>query len=95
MADVAARPNLVVFSFVHSDIVLIIVATYPHKVPGGYRFLLVGAVLDGLLGGISTFSATNNAYLSDSTPDGSRAKMFSRFQVSLRCFSPVKSNPIS
>ena len=64
-----------------SDIILILVATFPHKVPGGYRFLIIGPVIDGLLGGMSTIQATNNAYLSDSTPDGSRAKMFSRLLV--------------
>ncbi|KAJ9117577.1 hypothetical protein QFC22_004427 [Naganishia vaughanmartiniae] len=65
--------------FATSDIILIITATYPHRVPFGYRFILLGPLIDGFCGGFSTIQATNNAYLSDTTPDGSRAKVFSRF----------------
>lgn len=65
-----------------SDIILVVTASYPHRVPFGYRFILLGPILDGLMGGFSTISATNNAYISDTTPDGSRAKVFSRFGVS-------------
>lgn len=63
---------------VANDGVLLLTATYPDKVPGGYRFLVVGPIIEGLLGGFSTISATYHAYLSDVTPDGSRAKLFSR-----------------
>jgi MFS family permease len=35
-------------------------------------------VIEGLLGGLSTITATINAYLSDVTPDGSRAAVFAR-----------------
>jgi MFS family permease len=66
-----------------SDIILVVTASYPHRVPFGYRFILLGPILDGLMGGFSTISATNNAYISDTTPDGSRAKVFSRFGVGL------------
>lgn len=38
----------------------------------GYKFLLVGPLLDGLLGGMSTAQAAVNAYLSDCTEAGSR-----------------------
>lgn len=72
------------YACLDSDIILIATATYPDKVPGGYRFLILGPLIDGCLGGFSTISATNHAYLSDTTPDGSRAKMFGRFQVSSR-----------
>lgn len=47
-------------------------------VPGGYRALLVGPTIDGLLGGYSTMSATVHAYISDVTSDGSRATLFAR-----------------
>lgn len=43
----------------------------------GYRFLLVGPLLDGCLGGFATASATMNAYISDTTEPGSRARVFS------------------
>ncbi|GHJ85015.1 hypothetical protein NliqN6_1417 [Naganishia liquefaciens] len=65
--------------FAMSDTILVVTARYPHRVPFGYRFIILGPIIDGLLGGFSTISATNNAYLSDTTPDGSRAKVFSRF----------------
>ncbi|KAJ9110259.1 hypothetical protein QFC19_001662 [Naganishia cerealis] len=65
--------------FATSDVILIVTATYPHRVPFGYRFILLGPLIDGFCGGFSTIQATNNAYLSDTTPDGSRAKVFSRF----------------
>jgi hypothetical protein len=47
-------------------------------VPGGYRALLVGPIFDGLVGGVSTLMATVYAYVSDTTPDGSRATVFAR-----------------
>lgn len=72
-----------------SDIILVLTASYPHRVPFGYRFILLGPIVDGLLGGFSTIQATNNAYLSDTTPDGSRAKVFSRFGVSLPDYTGV------
>lgn len=54
------------------------VATFPYLVPGGYRALLVGPAIDGMLGGFSLMSATVHAYISDVTPDGSRATVFAR-----------------
>lgn len=45
---------------------------------GGIYVLLVGPILDGCLGGFSTMSATMHAYISDVTPDGSRATTFAR-----------------
>jgi MFS family permease len=35
-------------------------------------------MVEGLLGGMSTITATINAYMSDVTPDGSRAAVFAR-----------------
>jgi hypothetical protein len=61
-----------------SEVCFIVVATFPYLVPGGYRALLIGPIVEGLLGGISTLTATVNAYVSDTTPDGSRASIFAR-----------------
>ncbi|KAK8853429.1 hypothetical protein IAR55_004135 [Kwoniella newhampshirensis] len=61
-----------------NELCFILVATFPYIVPGGYRALLVGPIIDGLLGGYSTISATINAYVSDTTPDGSRVTVFAR-----------------
>lgn len=61
-----------------SEIAFILVATFPYLAPGGFRALLIGPTLDGLLGSLSTLTATINAYISDVTPDGSRAAVFAR-----------------
>lgn len=61
-----------------SEICFILVATFPYLAPGGYRALLIGPMIEGLLGGMSTITATINAYMSDVTPDGSRAAVFAR-----------------
>ena len=61
-----------------SDIIFLCTAKFPHVVPGGYRFLIIGPLFDGLLGGMPTLSATNNAYIADCTPDGTRAQIYSR-----------------
>ena len=55
-----------------------LVASFPYLAPGGYRALLIGPFVDGLFGGFSTISATVHAYISDTTPDGSRASAFAR-----------------
>ncbi|KAM0789782.1 hypothetical protein ACM66B_006635 [Microbotryomycetes sp. NB124-2] len=57
------------------DIVFLVTVTFHDVV--GYRFLFVGPILDGLLGGFATAQATGNAYLSDCTEPGSRARIFS------------------
>ena len=61
-----------------SELCFVLVATFPYLAPGGYRALLIGPTLDGLLGGFPTISATIHAYLSDVTADGSRATVFAR-----------------
>ncbi|KAL7410748.1 major facilitator superfamily domain-containing protein [Mrakia frigida] len=62
---------------IFSDIVFLVVARWP----GIFSFwlLVLGPVVDGLLGGAPTLGAVNMAYISDSTPDGSRAGIFSLF----------------
>ncbi|WVQ83644.1 hypothetical protein IAT38_005786 [Cryptococcus sp. DSM 104549] len=61
-----------------NEICFILVATFPYLAPGGYRSLLIGPTIEGLLGGFSTITATVNAYVSDVTPDGSRVTVFAR-----------------
>jgi hypothetical protein len=46
-----------------SDVIFLVTAKFPLKVPGAYRFLIVGPLIDGLLGGYPTIGATNNAYM--------------------------------
>ncbi|GAA5965156.1 hypothetical protein JCM21900_004621 [Sporobolomyces salmonicolor] len=66
---------LALFGSVLMDSVFLITVNY-HQIVG-YNFLLLGPFLDGLVGGLSTAQATTNAYLSDCTPAGSRARVFS------------------
>ncbi|RXK40819.1 hypothetical protein M231_01878 [Tremella mesenterica] len=61
-----------------NELTFILVASFPHLAPGGYRALLLGPIVDGLLGGFSTLQATLHAYTSDVTADGSRAAVFAR-----------------
>lgn len=59
--------------------------------------LLVGPVLDGLLGGLSTVTATIHAYVSDVTAAGSRATVFSQVGGALMLgllFGPVTSTAV-
>ncbi|SCV74651.1 BQ2448_7680 [Microbotryum intermedium] len=71
------RPVLVLamFGTIVMDAVVLITVQYHHIV--GYRFLILGPVIDGLLGGATTAQATSNAYLADCTDAGSRARIFS------------------
>ncbi|KAG8830036.1 hypothetical protein FRC20_008509, partial [Serendipita sp. 405] len=48
-----------------------------ERLPGGYRFLTVAPVVDGILGGIATGSAATHAYLSDTTTSLNRSRIFS------------------
>ncbi|KAH7912214.1 MFS general substrate transporter [Hygrophoropsis aurantiaca] len=60
-----------------TDVVVIVTAFYVDSLPGGYWFLLVGMVLDGLFGGLSTGVAAMHAYLADCTTSADRSRIFS------------------
>ncbi|KAG9105898.1 hypothetical protein FRC07_009068, partial [Ceratobasidium sp. 392] len=70
---------LAAFGVLLTDIVLILVAFYADVLPGGYRFLVVGSVLDGALGGWSTATAASHAYVSDTVDAARRSRLFSLF----------------
>lgn len=62
-----------------NDICFLTIASYPRLVVQSRLWiLLLGPAIDGLLGGFSTIVAAMHAYISDVTPDGSRATAFSR-----------------
>ncbi|KAF6754593.1 hypothetical protein DFP72DRAFT_1125319 [Ephemerocybe angulata] len=46
----------------------------------GEKAILVGPILEGLVGGLSTFNGVVHAYISDCTRHGSRSKIFSTVQ---------------
>ncbi|KAJ3534373.1 hypothetical protein NMY22_g6953 [Coprinellus aureogranulatus] len=54
----------------------------PNSVFGHYaeKPILVGPILEGFVGGLSTFNGVVHAYISDCTRHGSRAKIFSTVQ---------------
>ncbi|CCM04727.1 uncharacterized protein FIBRA_06915 [Fibroporia radiculosa] len=60
-----------------SDFTFILVAKYWQVLPGGVWFILVGPMLEGALGGVSTTSATINAYMADCTAPAARSRTFS------------------
>ncbi|GAA5820118.1 hypothetical protein JCM11491_007247 [Sporobolomyces phaffii] len=55
----------------------VFLATVNYHSVVSYNFLVLGPVLDGLVGGFSTAQAATNAYLADSTRPGSRARVLS------------------
>lgn len=67
-----------------NDACFLIIASYPRLVMQTELWiLLAGPAIDGVLGGFSTITATMHAYISDVTPDGSRATAFSRLGAAL------------
>lgn len=60
------------------DIIVLIVARVPlHSLPMGAYFLAIGSTIEGSLGGYSAVNAMSQCYISDVTPSGTRARLFS------------------
>lgn len=66
---------LALFGFLCSDLAVIIVVRNYQTL--SYKLVILSSVVEGSLGGYSTVQAVFGAYASDSTPTGSRAKVFS------------------
>ncbi|KAJ7724442.1 MFS general substrate transporter [Mycena maculata] len=62
-----------------NDFTFIFVTRNYDRVPGGYWALVVGPIIEGLLGGFSSASAASHAYLADTTSSSERSRIFSRF----------------
>ncbi|KAF8506172.1 major facilitator superfamily domain-containing protein [Hysterangium stoloniferum] len=58
------------------DLSFIFVPQATGLLPGGYRFLVVGPVISGLLGGMTTAFSTGHAYVSDTTSPETRSRNF-------------------
>ncbi|KAG9016474.1 hypothetical protein FRB93_010723 [Tulasnella sp. JGI-2019a] len=73
---------LSLMGYLFTDVMFLVCAFYAKAlVPwGGHKLLLLGPVVEGLLGGWSTITAAVSAYVSDITPHGSRSHTFSTFQ---------------
>ncbi|KAK0565215.1 hypothetical protein OC861_003890 [Tilletia horrida] len=65
-----------------TDLAFFAVTLLPPRgwhLPGGYNFLIIGSVVEGLMGGFATLIAAHQAYIADTTPSGTRAKTFAIF----------------
>ncbi|KAI0647308.1 major facilitator superfamily domain-containing protein [Trametes meyenii] len=62
-----------------TDVSIMLVYYFYERLPGGYMFLIVGPILEGLLGGLTSMSGNIHAYMSDCTSPANRAKIFSRY----------------
>ena len=72
--------RLAVLGLTINDVVFIAAGYLPQSsMPFGKNFLVVGSALEGCLGGFATLTACHQAYISDVTPNGTRAKIFSLF----------------
>ena len=62
------------------DLIFILVST-PHNLLAthSHKLLVLAPIAEGLLGGWSSFSSANTAYIADCTSPGSRATIFARF----------------
>ncbi|KAG0699659.1 major facilitator superfamily domain-containing protein [Suillus ampliporus] len=75
-----------------NDLTFIVTAFFGDRLPGGYWFLMLGFVLDGVVGGMSTGIAASHAYLADSTHHAERSRMFSLALGAM--FSGVALGPV-
>ncbi|KAF5315849.1 hypothetical protein D9611_005020 [Ephemerocybe angulata] len=60
-----------------TDFSIIFVYYFSEHLPGNYWFIMVGSVLEGLVGGFSTSVAAQHAYISETSTDASRARFLS------------------
>ncbi|KAJ7172296.1 major facilitator superfamily domain-containing protein [Mycena filopes] len=71
---------LTIFGLLMNDFNFILVTKYFRSLPGeGYWFLIVGPIIEGLLGGFGTASAASHAYMADTTKSSERSRIFSVF----------------
>ncbi|KAJ6619811.1 major facilitator superfamily domain-containing protein [Mycena sp. CBHHK59/15] len=70
-----------IVGFIAMEIVFILVSGSITAITRrGEAFIIVGPILEGMVGGLSVFNGVVHAYISDCTPDGSRSKIFSAVQ---------------
>lgn len=61
------------------DVAYLLLGRYRSAMPGGYRVVLLGYTIQGLVGGMSALLSMMQAYITDCTDDDSRARAFSLF----------------
>jgi MFS family permease len=60
-----------------ADLNFIGVATFWKYLPGGYWLLVIGPIVEGVLGGMTTGVAAFHGYLADTTSESVRSRVFS------------------
>lgn len=72
------RPVLAVsvLGLLLTELTFIITANFFDYLPGGYWFLLVGYVMEGFLGSLSTEITASHAYMADTSELSSRTRIF-------------------
>ncbi|KZP19309.1 MFS general substrate transporter, partial [Athelia psychrophila] len=63
----------------YADLNLLGVSLFASKLPGGYWLLLVGPIIEGIMGGMTSGAAAAHAYVSDTTEPTARSRAFSLF----------------
>lgn len=71
--------SLLELGFLVNDASFLFITSHPAMIARFSLYIvLIGPFLEGLVGGLATLMATMHAYISDVTPDGSRATHFGR-----------------
>ncbi|KAJ8079128.1 hypothetical protein PM082_013416 [Marasmius tenuissimus] len=61
-----------------TDLIFLLVYHYSETLPGGYWFLLIGPLVEGSLGGMTSAIAAMHAYMADTSTAATRSRVFSR-----------------
>ncbi|KIJ41294.1 hypothetical protein M422DRAFT_780429 [Sphaerobolus stellatus SS14] len=88
LSDRYGRVNILkvtIVAFLITDFNFLLVSLAADLLPGGYRFLVFGAILSGAMGGFSTAMTTMTAYMSDTTAPELRSRNFSMVMGLIMC----------
>lgn len=77
---------IAVFGVLMMDASFLAVGLLPvSSLPGGTHFLLFASAAEGMLGGLATIIAAHQAYISDCTPSGTRARIYTQLAGFFYC----------
>ncbi|GJE93804.1 hypothetical protein PsYK624_099660 [Phanerochaete sordida] len=90
LSDRRGRTGVIAFcGLPFIDGAYLLVWLYRSVMPLGYRFVIVGYAVQGLVGGMSSLTSIMQAYITDCTDDSSRARAFSLFLGALYAGSAI------
>ncbi|KAH8106785.1 major facilitator superfamily domain-containing protein [Cristinia sonorae] len=81
--------GLGLFGLLFADANFIFVAKFSKSLPGNYWWFVLGALVEGIFGSISTLNATIHAYVADTVEPHSRVHIFSLFYGLIFCGSAL------